>query len=263
MAGSSSSRVKIAYSTNRLVCFKYLLEAACLTAWACGVRSSELAVWLGSSRVFEMTSRPREVKVVEIPPRGHSTANAKNQPLLILFASTRPELFKSLDVASFICDTGEMALQLATGNDYRALFLDHLELRDRISGMSVVRSLRKMGIQTPAFLMSDTPTAVTAEFALKRGASGLIRPQAAEILNIIKNLGVSTIADANTQRQRRLVDLLAEYTGPAAPDQAAMVLARHPGTLGIEEFAFKLSTFISDLGERQHFMNLARKEAMK
>lgn len=186
------------------------------------------------------------------------------QEARVLIVTQFPTVLAGLRVEHDTCNTSMEAVRLAQSYPYVAIFIDLAELRCRSSGTQIIFALRHANVLTPVVLMSSTASLVDRTHAIRRGAVALIVRNAESIMQILPSFSRSVervpgVIDPPVLEEvrKKIIYLMADFTGPAAEDQAQSVLRHQGQRLSALEFIEALADFISSPRDQALFTKQA------
>ena len=168
-----------------------------------------------------------------------------------------------------VTDSIEDALRLCASASFGAVFCDAASLANGGSGFRLGRQMRRNGISTPLFLMTNSILSSMEEVAAASGANGFISRTAAAILDALKSvaLGVSAaepvaridqpLPEIDVVIERARV-VLKKYAGPVASMMIDDVLdelySQYPGGVPVDVFAHAAAANVNDGQARADFL---------
>lgn len=200
--------------------------------------------------------------------------------------SGTPELFMSPSVLFVTTDAGVVppglvkvaritdsiddALKLCASSTYGAVFCDAASLAHGGSGFRLGRQMRRNGITTPLFLMTNSILSSMEEVAAASGATGFISRTASAILDALKSVALGPVTVSATPRinqplpeidvviERARV-VLKKYAGPVASMMIDDVLddlyARYPSGVPVQVFSEAVASHVNGDKARADFLS--------
>lgn len=151
-----------------------------------------------------------------------------------------------------ITDTVEEALTLCSSATFGAVFCDAASLANGGSGFRLGRQMRRNGITTPLFLMTNSLISSMEGVAAASGATGFISRTAVAVIEALKSLAISVTSMPTVARIDQPLPeidvvienarvLLKKYAGPVASMMIDDILddlyTRYPNGVPVNVFA--------------------------
>ncbi len=173
-----------------------------------------------------------------------------------------------------ITDSVEDALRMCASASFGAVFCDAASLANGGSGFRLGRQMRRNGIATPLFLMTNSLLSGMEGMAVASGATGFISRTAAAILDALKSVAMGVVpsaepvpkAVARIDQPLPEIDvviegariLLRKYAGPVASMMVDDVLdelySKHPDGVPVGVFAEAVAAHVNSGKARSDFL---------
>lgn len=173
-----------------------------------------------------------------------------------------------------ITDSVEDALMLCTSASFGAVFCDAASLANGGSGFRLGRQMRRNGISTPLFLMTNSLLSSVDGVAAASGATGFISRTATAVLDALKSvaMGVVPLTEQAARPVARIdqplpeIDvvienariLLKKYAGPVASMMIDDVLddlySRYPDGVPVSVFSEAVAAHVNSGKARSDFL---------